>query len=111
MVPCGCVPRCVALCTVFICVAVVFRCLCVYPSTAAPDPPGGISAFIDSTGFMHTTWTGASSESGVTQYNMEYRVMNRMDSNQITVPARMTEANVSSLRIQVLYEVRHFPSG
>ncbi len=72
-------------------------------SVAAPNAPSNIQSFIDPNGFMSTTWdeTGG----GVVQYNMQYRVQNSDDANDITIPTGMTNSNVSNLAIMVLYEV------
>ena len=72
-------------------------------SVAAPAAPNDIQSFIDPTGFMSTTWKEAGG--GVVQYNMQYRVQNSDDANDITIPMGMTNSNVSNLAIMVLYEV------
>lgn len=77
---------------------------------AAPAPPGNVQSFIDSTGLMSATWGTASIDSGVTQYNMEYRVLNSDVSNQVGVPVETPMSNVSGLMISVFYEVSsYFP--
>ena len=72
-------------------------------SVAAPDHPSNIQSFIDPNGFMSTTWNAAGG--GVVQYNMQYRVQNRDDANDITIPMDTTSTNVSNLATRVLYEV------
>ena len=72
-------------------------------SVAAPAAPNNIQSFIDPTGFMSTTWNETAS--GVVQNNMQYRVQNSDDANDITIPMGVNNSNVSNLAIMVLYEV------
>ena len=72
-------------------------------SVAAPAAPNDIQSFIDPNGFMSTTWNEAGG--GVVQYNMQYRVQNSDDANDITIPMGVTNSNVSNLAVMVLYEV------
>ena len=72
-------------------------------SVAAPAAPNNIQSFIDPTGFMSTTWNETGG--GVVQYNMQYRVQNSDDANDITIPMGVNNSNVSNLAIMVLYEV------
>lgn len=77
---------------------------------AAPAAPSNVQSFIDSGGFMSTNWNRASNDSGVTQYNMQYRVLNSDDSNQVAVPMETPKSNVSGLMVSVSYEVSsYFP--
>ena len=73
------------------------------PSVAVPAAPNNIQSFIDPNGFMSTTWNETGG--GVVQYNMQYRVQNSDDANDITIPMGVTNSNVSNLAIMVLYEV------
>ena len=70
---------------------------------AVPAAPNNIQSFIDPTGFMSTTWNETAS--GVVQNNMQYRVQNSDDANDITIPMGVNNSNVSNLAIMVLYEV------
>ena len=72
-------------------------------SVAAPAAPNNIQSFIDPTGFMSTTWNETAI--GVVQNNMQYRVQNSDDANDITIPMGVNNSNVSNLAIMVLYEV------
>ena len=72
-------------------------------SIAVPTAPNDIQSFIDPNGFMSTTWNETGG--GVVQYNMQYRVQNSDDANDITIPMGVTNSNVSNLAIMVLYEV------
>lgn len=75
-------------------------------STAEPPAPDNIQSFIDTVGFMSTTWNGSDADTGVVQYNMQYRLRGRDDDvNGVTVPMGVTGSNVTNLQPMVMYEV------